>query len=734
MKINNHIILDFNKTKQVDTQTIQCDMNSRFVRVSLRHNNSPIDLSDVRVCIMAVKPDGKEIFNDCTVIDAQNGIAEFEITKQMGIVVGEVECQIKLFSKEKLLSSNIFNLSVNKSLYPDSQDSKDQLNTLVDSLNRVDEWDDQFEQKYNGLEQEYAHDITEIKGLMAITPTVHDFIDETIIVENDIVDRVDGVEQEIVKTNAQLSHEINKRSASLSDMTVLSLINAVERVKNGGTVIIPNGYEIETEDTIVFENLKNVTFSGSGSNKIKIKEGKKIPAFEFLNCQNVIIENICFDAQGELESITDFGNYMIVYGEGSTDLTVENCVFKNITDVAILDRQQQFATSGSAVKTKLANTIINNNRFINCKHSYLTKGGGAKNIIYTNNIHKDCYTGVKLDGEVMYNDEFNDGNGYSGNVVISNNIFNNIGGALCKGAGLNCIMVEERVHNVTITGNVIDGADYVNAIAVNTGQTASHTENINITNNIITKVTNGYGLHIGEYGSVVGNNDAYHNTLRVNGNTFKDLMCSAVVVSMVNISLTNFDLSGNKFVRCSYSCSSTGLWEGVVNIKANVKDAVISNNIFDLVLNANNKMQLAIFDQWRDNHYIITNNIFKSKRTGGGADDFDEYIQFEGCVDVRFYNNEVERCVVIIKGSNVDLMNNYFKNSVIRISTHSNQKSLVKSIKNIYHQNETSSAYYMRIDDGNTNHVIIDDVKSISHTSGDVGVYRPNGDFVEVLS
>jgi hypothetical protein len=66
MKINNHIVLDFNKTKQVDTQTIQCDMNSRFVRVSLRHNNSPIDLSDVRVCIMAVKPDGKEIFNDCT--------------------------------------------------------------------------------------------------------------------------------------------------------------------------------------------------------------------------------------------------------------------------------------------------------------------------------------------------------------------------------------------------------------------------------------------------------------------------------------------------------------------------------------------------------------------------------------------------------------------------------------------------------------------------------------------
>lgn len=155
MKINNHIVLDFNKTKQVDTQTIQCDMNSRFVRVSLRHNNSPIDLSDVRVCIMAVKPDGKEIFNDCTVIDAQNGIAEFEITKQMGIVVGEVECQIKLFGKEKLLSSNIFNLSVSKSLSPNSRDSKDQLNTLVNTLGDVQDIDNRFNKINYKIDENY---------------------------------------------------------------------------------------------------------------------------------------------------------------------------------------------------------------------------------------------------------------------------------------------------------------------------------------------------------------------------------------------------------------------------------------------------------------------------------------------------------------------------------------------------------------------------------------------------
>lgn len=155
MKINNHIVLDFNKTKQVDTQTIQCDMNSRFVRVSLRHNNSPINLSDVRVCIMAVKPDGKEIFNDCTVIDAQNGIAEFEITKQMGIVVGEVECQIKLFGPNQLLSSNIFRLSVRKTLSPSSESSEDQLNTLVNALGEVQDIDNRFKQTDRKIDESY---------------------------------------------------------------------------------------------------------------------------------------------------------------------------------------------------------------------------------------------------------------------------------------------------------------------------------------------------------------------------------------------------------------------------------------------------------------------------------------------------------------------------------------------------------------------------------------------------
>ena len=97
----------------------------------LYDNGLPIDLQELKVCIMAVKSDGKEVFNECKIIDAEKGIIEFEITKQMGILVGEVECQIKLFGPDQLLSSNIFKLAVTKTLSPSSESSKDELDVLV---------------------------------------------------------------------------------------------------------------------------------------------------------------------------------------------------------------------------------------------------------------------------------------------------------------------------------------------------------------------------------------------------------------------------------------------------------------------------------------------------------------------------------------------------------------------------------------------------------------------------
>ncbi len=153
MEIKNYIHIDFTRGKDIVVPSIQYDSGTRWVMAKLYDNGLPIDLQELKVCIVAVKSDGKEIFNECKIIDAEKGIIEFEITKQMGMIVGEVECQIKLFGPNKLLSSNIFRLSVTKTLSPSSESSQDQLETLVNALGEVQDIDNRFAQTNAQLSQ-----------------------------------------------------------------------------------------------------------------------------------------------------------------------------------------------------------------------------------------------------------------------------------------------------------------------------------------------------------------------------------------------------------------------------------------------------------------------------------------------------------------------------------------------------------------------------------------------------
>ena len=146
MEIKNYIHIDFTRGKDIVVPSIQYDSGTRWVMAKLYDNGLPIDLQELKVCIMAVKSDGKEVFNECKIIDAEKGIIEFEITKQMGILVGEVECQIKLFGPDQLLSSNIFKLAVTKTLSPSSESSKDELDVLVNALGQVQDIDNRFAQ------------------------------------------------------------------------------------------------------------------------------------------------------------------------------------------------------------------------------------------------------------------------------------------------------------------------------------------------------------------------------------------------------------------------------------------------------------------------------------------------------------------------------------------------------------------------------------------------------------
>lgn len=330
MKINNHIILDFNKTKQVDTQTIQCDMNSRFVRVSLRHNNSPIDLSDVRVCIMAVKPDGKEIFNDCTVIDAQNGIAEFEITKQMGIVVGEVECQIKLFGKEKLLSSNIFNLSVSKSLSPNSRDSKDQLNTLVNTLGEVQDIDNRFNKTNYKIDENYQK-----------------------------------VNAQLSDIDSKLQNTVFINQFYIDDFTVA--LKEALNVPNVKKIVVDGVYDVKS--SAKFLNLSGVEISGKCS--LNLLDNFDT-LYEFYSCHDVIVKGLRINGN-------NFSNYISLFFNECENIVIDELSIENIHNTDV-----EKETNNIRIYAK--NSKIANISFKNIIHTFLPEnektGKGAITNIY----------------------------------------------------------------------------------------------------------------------------------------------------------------------------------------------------------------------------------------------------------------------------------------------------------------------------------------------------------------
>ena len=548
------------------------------------------------------------------------------------------------------------------------------------------------------------------------------------------------LDNKINEVNSQLDNKINEVNSQLDTIetneenkfvgvkssNITNFIDLVNNNKEGATLLFPNNINLSLETTLKFDGLKNVTFKGNSKNEINIINGKKIIGFEFTNCDNITFDGFIFNGNGSLTSINDFGNYFIVYGKNSTNLTIQNCIFKNITDTCILDRSEPMTTHNDSIPVKIGNTIIENCKFLNCKHSYLTKGGGVKNVIYKSNFHCDCYTGVKIDGEIV-NGDYNDLNGTTGNIIITNNIFENIGGELCKNAGLNCIMVEERVKNVIISDNIINGFSYVNGISFNTGQTCSYTNVVNVKNNLIVNGSNCDGIYIGEFGYDSSKTEAEHSDYTIEGNVIKNITGAGFKMINANIPTNNIRIINNSFIDCGLLLSGSIFISGVNN-----KYILIENNEFFVNLNANVQKQIVVYSDNSDNKEIkIKCNKFHCELTGNGNNDFvNSMIEITRYKKFEIVGNDIVRGIINIISSKGEIINNNFKESCIKLVDNGGGVCKTKILKNIFIQDETTSAYYLRIGDGGTEHIILDNLCSSTFSNP---VYAANGSYITTL-
>lgn len=85
---------------------------ARKLKMYLYANGEPISLVDKTVRIYALKPDGKIVYNGCTISATTTNLIEVPLTSQLAAVAGTVKCELCIIEGDDILSSSQFNVLV----------------------------------------------------------------------------------------------------------------------------------------------------------------------------------------------------------------------------------------------------------------------------------------------------------------------------------------------------------------------------------------------------------------------------------------------------------------------------------------------------------------------------------------------------------------------------------------------------------------------------------------------
>lgn len=157
MKFIKTLKIDINKNNYETVPSVEFDKNARFLHVYLLNNSVPFDLTGCSVKIYAIKADNTEIFNSCKTIDRKKGFIEIELTQQINAIAGNVECELKIYSVDGVLTTKTFIINISKSIArATSIISNNEYGALTDALNKVQGIDNkadrvEVEEKFNEL-------------------------------------------------------------------------------------------------------------------------------------------------------------------------------------------------------------------------------------------------------------------------------------------------------------------------------------------------------------------------------------------------------------------------------------------------------------------------------------------------------------------------------------------------------------------------------------------------------
>lgn len=141
------IYLDIDDNLNNYIKSVELDSDSRVWHFHLTVDYEPLDLTGKSVQFRAEKPDKTNVLNDCKIVDAENGIVEVELTRQVNAVPGHVKCLLKIIGDEDfVLKTKTFVVDVSKTLPDDAVVSSDEFGVLEAALGKVQDIDNRFAQ------------------------------------------------------------------------------------------------------------------------------------------------------------------------------------------------------------------------------------------------------------------------------------------------------------------------------------------------------------------------------------------------------------------------------------------------------------------------------------------------------------------------------------------------------------------------------------------------------------
>ena len=155
--INKPIFIEIDKPIEIPIHSVQFDKNSRFINVYLLNNSLPLDVTRYTVTVAGVKPDGQEFFNECDKINSEEGLVRFEITEQMNVSTGIVNCEIKVYNdSEGVLTTKPFSIKVTRSLLKSDIESTGEFRALTEAISKVQGFDNKLVDLRNDTNEKFA--------------------------------------------------------------------------------------------------------------------------------------------------------------------------------------------------------------------------------------------------------------------------------------------------------------------------------------------------------------------------------------------------------------------------------------------------------------------------------------------------------------------------------------------------------------------------------------------------